>query len=322
MAYKVKKTVAEGDFFIEHRFQKFPETFEGKWKKVGVFIESNPSAKELTCQLCRQDWDARWKNRPISSKLMSYRVEGVTEPDDFWEWQNGRCGNHKSCWGQKERIWDVRRAKNSQRYSFAHHTLSNNIEKTTDRMYATFVRKTGKENLEYTAITMKASQSADFWPDCLPVVPMPRRHIYISMASKEYVTKEVEKLPKNEWPTTYRTAKYMNPNRMEIRYFDEKPGENTDRFKEKTASLSSLESYLPEIARTIIEMYPGGSGLKVSQYKMIPPWKNEDKRVKVDWLPSLWKDDYGGYIPNIQHGWAGPVVSYWSRLDDTYRYFS
>jgi hypothetical protein len=44
MAYKVKKTVTEGDFFIEHRCQKFPETFEGKWKKVGVFIESNPSA--------------------------------------------------------------------------------------------------------------------------------------------------------------------------------------------------------------------------------------------------------------------------------------
>ena len=322
MAYKIKKTVVLGDSFIEHRYQKFPETFEGKWKKVGAFVHSNPSAMELTCQWCRQDWNARLKTWPISGKLFSYRVEGVTEADDFWEWEMGRCGNNKTCWGKKERIWDVRRVRNGQRFSFAHHTLTNNIEKTHDRMYATFVRSSGKDNLVYTSITRKWDQCADFWSDCLPVVPNPKRHIYISMASRECVPKEYEHLPKNEWPSFYRTAKYMNPNRMEMRYFDEQQGEATDRFKAVPISLSSLESFLPEIARTTIEMYPGGSGLKVSQYRKIPQWQNEGAHVETDWLPHEWRDGRGGYIPNIQHGWAGPVVSYWARLDATYRYFS
>ena len=86
--------------------------------------------------------------------------------------------------------------------------------------------------------------------------------------------------------------------------------------------MSALERYLPEIARTRIEMYPGGSGLKVSQYKKIQQWQVEGARVETDWLPQEWRESYGGYIPDKQHGWAGPVVSYWARLDASYRYFS
>lgn len=320
MAYRVNKTVVLGDSFIEHRYQRFPENFVGKWKKVGAFVHSNPSAMDLTCQLCRQDWKARLQTWPISGKLFSYRVEGVTDPDDFWEWEMGRCGNTTACWGPKERIWDVRRR--GQRYAFKTHTLTNSIEKTTDSMYATFVRSSGKDNLVYTSITRKWEQCADFWPDCLPVAHRPKRNVYISMASKECVPEEYLELPKNEWPAYYKTAKYQVPNRMEMRYFDEQPGEDTDRFNAiEPVSLSSLESYLPEIARTTIEMYPGGSGLKVSQYKMIPQWQNEGERVETDWLPKEWRDNFGGYIPEIQHGWAGPVVSYWARLDATNRWF-
>ena len=322
MAYKVRKTVVLGDSFIEHRYNRFPETYEGKWKKVGVFVHSNPSAMELTCQWCRQDWRARLNTWPISGKLFSYRVVGVTEPGDFWEWEMGRCGNGNACWGRKERIWDVRRERNSQRFRFAHHTLTNNVERNIDQMYATFERSTGKDTLVYTSITRKWDQCKDFWPDCLPEVTKPKRHIHISMASKECVPEDYEQQPKNEWPEFYQTAKYLNPNRIQMRYFDEQPGEAADRFNSEPVSLSALERYLPEIARTRIEMYPGGSGLKVSQYKKIQQWQVEGARVETDWLPQEWRESYGGYIPDKQHGWAGPVVSYWARLDASYRYFS
>ena len=93
MAYKVMKTVVLGDSFIEHRYNRFPETFEGKWKKVGVFVHSNPSAMELTCQWCRQDWRARLNTWPISGKLFSYRVVGVARiflgmgNGSLWQWK-------------------------------------------------------------------------------------------------------------------------------------------------------------------------------------------------------------------------------------------
>ena len=326
--YKVKKTVVEGTHLIEHRYQAFPETFVGKWKKIGVSVRDNPSVHELVCKFCLEDWKARVRNWHYPSKLRSYRVEGVTGPDDLWEWgELGICSNPVACWGPKERIWDVRRStssksENIQRYSFAHHTITNNIEKTTDRLYATFVRGTGKTNLEYTAITNKASQSADFWPDCLPVSVTPRRQIYLSMSSKHSVPEDVGKLSPAYWPETYRNSKYMNPHRMEVRYFDEQPGEMLQRFKRNPLTLESLENYLPEIARTSIEMYPGGSGLKVLQYKWIPKWKHEENRDETDWLPHEWKESYNSYIPEKQHGWAGPVISYWARLDETNRYFS
>jgi hypothetical protein len=327
MEYKVMKNVTEGEFFEEHRYSKFTEHFLGKWLKAGVFVESNPSVKDLLCDYCRQDWNARRSLKPLRSKLRSYQVVGVTKPDEFWEWEQGRCANVETCWGQRDRIWDVRRSRNGERYSFNHHKLSTETQKeeTVDKTYATFQRGAGNLNLEYTAIARKTSQCLDFFPNCLPLVESPKRHIFITMASKKNAPKNILQLPKNQWPMFYQTPQYLNPNRMEFRYFDEQKKDTQGKqfsssqkkriCEEVPSSLTALENSFPEVARTYIEMYPGGSGLKVSQYKMVNQWKIEEKRETVDWLPSWWDNPYSGYIPNIQHGWKGPIVSYWCRLD-------
>ena len=320
MPYKVNKTVIEGEFFEEHQYDLFPTTWEGQWKKSGVFIENNPSVENLTCQFCKNDWAARMKNKPISSKLRSYRVLGVTKPDDFWEWEHGRCGNIETCWGPRDRIWDVRKSNVKSKWSFAHHKVSKSSFETVDRMYVTLERGAGPSHLHYAGIAWKGSQSFDFWPYCLPIVPAPSRFVHIEIASKTLVPHELMSQPVNEWPTYYMKPEFLNPNRITFRYFDDKPIELTKR---NPTTLNDLKNYFPEIARTYVEMYPGGSGLKVSQYNKVSQFKVEEKRVMVDWLPSWWDESaYSGFVPGKQAGWRGPVVSYWSRLDANRRYFS
>ena len=86
---------------------------------------------------------------------------------------------------------------------------------------------------------------------------------------------------------------------------------------------------------TFIDMYEGGGGLRVSQYKWIETFKNDaplpfwtDKRssLSVDialyenrfrprWINQNHIGEEECYIPNFQSGFAGPITSYWARLN-------
>ena len=52
MKYKIEKKVSAGQMFIEHRYQQYPENFQGLWKKVGQRIEVNEGNKSFLCQYC------------------------------------------------------------------------------------------------------------------------------------------------------------------------------------------------------------------------------------------------------------------------------
>ena len=301
--FKVVKQVVQGKYYQEHQHTNFPETFVGRWKKVGVQISAR-CEKMLTCEACAKDYENRMEHRTRSLKdIRSYRVVGVTEPDDLYRWEFGRCTNTQACWGPNIRIWDVRRSKNSGRHYFAHHMVINNIEQTQDKMYANFVRSARNQNLSYTAIACKASQTKEFWPDLLPIVERPRRQIHISMESRGVV-------PENVLPdiSNNRNEMWRYPNKVTFRYFDEVPGENLQAFKDEPKTIHSMEKFLPEIARTVVQMYPGGSGLKVSQYRALPSESTEDTR--------FW------FVDGNEPGWSGPVISFWARLDATNRYFA
>ena len=126
--FKVVKQVVQGKYYQEHQHTNFQETFVGKWKKVGVQISAR-CEKMLTCEACAKDYENRMEHRTRSLKdIRSYRVVGVTEPDDLYRWEFGRCTNTQACWGPNIRIWDVRRSKNSGRHYFAHHMVINNID--------------------------------------------------------------------------------------------------------------------------------------------------------------------------------------------------
>ena len=69
-------------------------------------------------------------------------------------------------------------------------------------------------------------------------------------------------------------------------------------------------------------MYPGGSGLRVEQFLNIEDWmivKNREESVMLPyWFPE--KEKTHGFIPGYQGGWAGPIKSYYSRVDTKIRY--
>ena len=300
----------------------------GKWKKTGTLCISS-AAKALACKSCNDDWAARSCYNLAKRKLSSYRVIGVTEADEYWEWEAGRCGNLSTCWGNKERIWDVRRSKD--RFSFSHLRVHPHSEEVVDRIYTKLERGTGKDNLSYYGVVMKTSQSRDFWPNCLDIIPKPMRHVHIKMSSKSALPERYISTSRNERPPYYQTPEYCNPFRIEFRYYDEPEAmlprpEREDFLRHvnmKDYSIATLNHYCKEIARTYIEVYPGGAGMRVLQYKWIPQWKEQGKREPVDWLPYWWlEDNYSGYIEGKQHGWQGPIISYWSRVDSINRYFS
>jgi hypothetical protein len=68
-------------------------------------------------------------------------------------------------------------------------------------------------------------------------------------------------------------------------------------------------------------MYPGGSGSRIEQFLKIPDFTQVKKRIQSPILPYWFEDKYSGFITDVQGGWTGPIVSYYSRVDSTRRSF-
>ena len=122
--FRFKKSVILGDRFIEHRFDKFKENFVGSWIKCGHFTPINASNESLICDSCIWDQDRRNRNwmensDPDVRKLHSYQVPGVTCSKDYYAWSIGKCYQDTTltCWGRKQRIFQVKRIDDSYLYS-------------------------------------------------------------------------------------------------------------------------------------------------------------------------------------------------------------
>ena len=63
-------------------------------------------------------------------------------------------------------------------------------------------------------------------------------------------------------------------------------------------------------------MYPGGSGARIEQYLNIPDFTNVRERIESPILPYWFEDKFAGFIPDVQGGFSGPIVSYYKRIDD------
>ena len=122
MNSKLRKSVVVGVKFIEHRFDRCQENFEGTWIKTGHKVEFNATNEASVCESCLVDQEKRKKNwseaEPEYQKPHSYQVVGSTHPTDFYEWCGGKCKmDKKYCWGNVRRAFQLKREGN--RYLFS-----------------------------------------------------------------------------------------------------------------------------------------------------------------------------------------------------------
>ena len=66
-------------------------------------------------------------------------------------------------------------------------------------------------------------------------------------------------------------------------------------------------------------MYPGGSSIRIEQYLKIEEFMTVKERLESPDLPYWFQEKRSGFIPGIQGGWGGPIVSYYSRVDSKSR---
>ena len=75
------------------------------------------------------------------------------------------------------------------------------------------------------------------------------------------------------------------------------------------------------ISQTYIFMYPGGSGARIEQYLKIEDFLVVTERIESPILPLWFENKFSGFIPDVQGGWSGPIISYYSRMDSNHRQF-
>ena len=140
------------------------------------------------------------------------------------------------------------------------------------------------------------------------------------------------------WPDQFQRGDYQFPNTMTMEYFIETPG------KMKPTTIGELERDHLCVGRTFLEMYPGGGGLKCTQYKYLSnesfehfpsdelisyhaPRKNrhlvddETDLTEATWRNKLHVDNREAFVPNFRDGLAGPIISFWARIDNRNRWF-
>ena len=83
------------------------------------------------------------------------------------------------------------------------------------------------------------------------------------------------------------------------------------------------DSGWPELARVYGFVYKGGAGMRMEHYKYLDGPKPKERSETPD-MPTWWpgRGRFGGYVKNIQGGWAGPIVSFWTRKSENNGYFS
>ncbi len=140
------------------------------------------------------------------------------------------------------------------------------------------------------------------------------------------------------WPDRYKTAEYLYPNTMTFEYFLESRG------KKKPETICDLDIEHQCVGRSFLELYPGGGGMKVTQYCHLSnsnfdnfpspelkayhePRKNrfliddEPDVTEAIWMNKSHVGNLEAFVPGLRDGLAGPIISYFARVDNNRRWF-
>ena len=143
------------------------------------------------------------------------------------------------------------------------------------------------------------------------------------------------------WPSNYQVGSYLYPNHMTFEYFRESPN------MKKPTTISNLDLNHQCVGLSYLELFPGGGGLRLTQYKYqanndfsnFPSEELKDYHRSIQrksyllcedeprFDKALWLDkshvlDYEGFVPNFRDGLSGPIISYWGRVNNHNAWFA
>ena len=315
--YKIIQNVFIGPKYLEHHYQSSDHSFVGRWTKYGHQIVINNSTDPLMCDYCFEDYFRRKSNRDGVINESSYQVTGFTHPKDRWDWEFGVCKNRVNCWGQYERIFDIKRK--GYFYQMTSSKCKDGIhEEIQHRMYFT-LKQRHQSPILLNSMSSKYGHSPFFWPGLFTSEPKDAWYIYSinTGPNKALPLPWMKNRPISNWPKEFQTPDFIYPNQMWFyihRY---------DRNKPWPETLGEMERDHIPVGLTYLQLYAGGSGFVCRQYKFT---KNQefDDSVRVgeeDYHNDIYVLPYESYIPFVQDGYAGPVISYYQRIHSKNPYF-
>ena len=332
--YKVKKEVCEGDHFIEHYFPCNPENFVGRFKKIGNFNEANGAVDEIICESCKQDAaSGRYSGIEIQvnvdgnteTKRMkhSYQVKDMTRKFDHWELYFGKCHSEVKCWTPYERLFEVRR-KGFQFMILCYKIRHFPHEECVFKSYVNLKQYSDGSHGNYEGITVVRDAPQFFWPGLLRGLSENDKNAVYYMYIHAYPKENLESsFPNPELPIqlmpVHMRNRYVYPLTWFCQFYKPTPG------MQYPNNRHDLRRYHKLVAVTVLEMYKGGSVMKVSQYKYVE--NNTSVPVSQFTQDHNWVDNNDHLVyseafqPGIQSGLAGPVVSFYGRVDTFNRKF-
>ena len=319
--YDVKKQkVVRGSDFLEDTYNANPENLCGLWVKYGQGKIQNPSVEKVLCESC-QDATLHYREKESILKMKrSYQVENFTEPRQLYEWDRVGCKG-ESCWGPKERYFKVSR-KNRKTYNedgfqymlsqFIVHDGGN--EECVDRVYLNVQLKNSRKWI-YEGIGSQRRIRQFFFPN---LVDKEQEHfVYVSCRQFERSTDNFK------YPIVWK-IEHFKKNKEVLRF---------------PSSVKDLDDDHHPASRTFMELYPGGSGLRISQYKFVENVEFKPTTcyglsygtggLEINYSPPFWVQEINKdhlspdevFIENVQDGFCGPIVSFYERYHSNNSFF-
>ena len=317
--YRIKQNVSLGPKYAEHHYPAFSSNYLGRWQRYGGQVDLNESVKPIVCDYCFSDYTQRLSNRESSQiPSRSYQVQGYTYPMDKWEWEFCICKNRHSCWGQSERLFDMKRTRDKYQMTQIK-VLGGDHEQIEDRLYFELTRKSNYPN-RFQGVINRSRRPSFFWPNLFDGQPVNDWYIFhVDNQTNLPLPDHVRGSPFCTLPEVYQKPEYMYVNNFTFEIFRL----NKD-FPFPSKLCEAKQNHHP-VAITTLDLYPGGAGFKCKQLKYLV---NEefDKSVKsssdMTWTEKEYIYPAEAFIPYKQDGYAGPITSYYHRINLNNPYFS
>ncbi len=280
-------------------------------------------------------------------KLRSYQVLGLTKNFNQYDWEKTRCNNLSGCWGPAERILEVRQKPDIMQMIHIKIRPNQTNEEVVNRLYLSlkkkeYQRERNSNEKIYTSIGSCSKMKDFFWPDLFSGNSSLKKKTYyfhVSIVPRDPVS-GLENLPVVWWPDELKTRDRVFPMTMNMEFFES----HKDLNLPFPSSYNELVTNYKPSHLTFLDMYEGGAGLRVSQYKWVdnetlnreaplPLWSNKRSRTDLDvalyenkfrprWINTQHLDEKNCFVKDFQNGFSGPIVSYWARVHHFNAYFS
>ena len=237
------------------------------------------------------------------------------------------------------RLFQVRRRQD--RFQLSNIKILNSpYEECTDRFVVSLKKIGSRDQYQHRGISITSRHPRFLFPELIERCPGSSYFIYVESRIRDSLPEELvylKDIRQSEWPQEYRAPNFLFPLSMKIEHYRE--ALSADK-KIPETRFQLLTRHIP-VARTIIDLYPGGgcstktlfhniyftvssgAGFRSSQYIYLENSRFESDTVNIrpDWIDEFHVSSQESYIPHVQDGFCGPIVSYWSRVNSYNKWF-